>query len=67
MEILERIVEGIGRSKRRGIYEASDGRHYCNDCRKMLRPGQEVIQRNSPAFKARHNDTYYSHYPECPS
>ncbi len=66
MKMLERIREGIGSGEYRGVYEESDGRHFCVACRKMMRPGQECISRHSPAFRRRATETTYTH-TECPS
>ncbi len=67
MKMLERIREGIGSGEYRGIYEESDGRHFCVACGKMMRPGQEAIHRTMPAFRARGTDSTYAHYSECPA
>lgn len=66
MNILERISNGIGSGKVRGIYEESDGRHFCTQCGKLMRPGQECIDSWGPAFRRRETVWHYSHYPECP-
>ena len=61
MKILERLSNGIGTGKIRGIYQEKDGRHFCTQCGKMMRPGQECIESWGPAFRRRATESSYHH------
>ena len=54
----------FGMGKWEGIYEESDGKHFCYNCRKMFRVGQVVIKECSPAAGRRATEYSYCH-KEC--
>jgi len=69
MKVLERLSDGIGSGRIRGIYEdadARDGRRFCVWCRKLIRPGQEVIEDWGPDQRYRRTRRSFQHV-SCPS
>jgi hypothetical protein len=65
MKILERLSDGVGTGKLRGIYEEGDGKHYCVQCGKLMRPGQEAMESWGPDTRYRRTNYRYRHVV-CP-
>ena len=61
MKILERLSNNIGSGKNKGIYEVSDGKHFCLFCGELIRSGQEVIESWMPDVKYRRTIYRYEH------
>ncbi len=55
----------FGQTKKNGIMDASEGRHFCYMCRKLIRNGQQYEMHSSPKPFKREIGYYYKHTLGC--
>ncbi len=65
MALVKVISSNFGSGKAIYVMDASEGRHFCNDCRKLIREGERFVDSHMPKPFTR--DTAHSYYhEECP-